>query len=238
MIINKPRLRRAIVPLLYVAGIVVVCGYFIKNPGSKTGAYVLTLANITKLLFQHVSLVLISSLIALLIAVPLGVLVSRPRFRRLAGPIDAVINIAQTIPAIAILAIFYVWLGLGFRTALFALILKTVLPIFRNTVTGMLGVPAETIEAANGMGMKAKHTLFWLELPMAMPVIMSGIRVAMVVATSNATLAAFIGAGGLGELILTGVYMMRGSILLAGGITVALLALLVDSVLGAIEKSL
>ena len=129
-----------------------------------------------------------------------------------------IVNIGQTIPSIAILALFMSILGLGVRTAVFALWLYSLLPILRNTYTGIQGVNPGIIEAARGMGMPPQRVLWRIEFPLALRVIMAGIRTAVVINVGTATLSTFIGAGGLGDLIITGLSLSRITITLTGGI--------------------
>ncbi|MDH7579036.1 MAG: ABC transporter permease [Bacillota bacterium] len=178
---------------------------------------------------------LISSLITIITAVPLGIVVSRPRFRLTGIVIENVVNIAQTVPSIAVLALFFTFFGLGFNTAVFALWLYSLLPILRNTYAGMKLVPLETIEAAKGMGMSPRRILTRVELPLAAAVILAGIRTAVVINVGTATLATFIGAGGLGHLIVTGITVQRHELLLTGSILSALLAIFCDYLLGGLE---
>jgi osmoprotectant transport system permease protein len=187
---------------------------------------------------QHVLLVLVSTGIAVAIGVPLGiVLVRRPR---LARPVLALANLAQTIPSLALFG-FLIPVpfigGIGVRTAIVALVLYSLLPILRNTVTGIQQVDPAVLEAATGMGMTARQRLRLVELPLALPVILAGVRVAAVVSVGTATIAAAIGAGGLGTYVFRGLATVDTRLILAGAIPAALLALTADGLLGAVQKS-
>jgi osmoprotectant transport system permease protein len=187
---------------------------------------------------QHVLLVLVSVGIAVAIGVPLGVaLVRRPR---LARPVLALANLAQTIPSLALFG-FLIPVpfigGIGVRTAIVALVLYSLLPILRNTVTGIQQVDPAVLEAATGMGMTARQRRRLVELPLALPVILAGVRVAAVVAVGTATIAAAIGAGGLGTYVFRGLATVDTRLILAGAIPAALLALTADGLLGAVQKS-
>jgi osmoprotectant transport system permease protein len=187
---------------------------------------------------QHVLLVLVSAGIAVAIGVPLGIaLARRPR---LARPVLALANLAQTIPSLALFG-FLIPVpfigGIGVRTAIVALVLYSLLPILRNTVTGIQQVDPAVLEAATGMGMTAGQRLRLVELPLALPVILAGVRVAAVVAVGTATIAAAIGAGGLGTYVFRGLATVDTRLILAGAIPAALLALTADALLGAVQKS-
>ncbi len=172
---------------------------------------------------------------AVLVAVPLGILLTRyPRF---AEPVMTVVGLLQTLPSVALLAFMIPLLGIGWKPALVALFLYALLPILRNTYTGIRNVDPGALEAGRGMGMTSMQLLLMVELPLAFRVIMSGIRVSTVLIIGWATLAAFVGAGGFGNTIMTGFAMVSTGHILAGGIPVTILALLADFVLGRLEHA-
>jgi osmoprotectant transport system permease protein len=210
--------------------------YFVNNPGGGMAARLISYEKIALLTKQHIIMVLISSIAAILTAVPLGILLSRERFARIGPVIENIVNVAQTVPSIAILALFFTILGLGFNTAVFALWLYSLVPILRNTYAGITGVSSVVVEAARGMGMPPLRILTRIELPLASPVIIAGIRTAVVVNVGTATLATYVGAGGYGDLIVTGIAIQRLPLLLTGCILSALLAIICDHVLAVIEK--
>ncbi len=186
---------------------------------------------------QHVVLVFISILIAVVIGVPTGVLLTR--YRALRGPILGLANVMQTIPSLALFG-FLIPLpfigGIGTRTALVALVLYSLMPIIRNTVTGILGVDPNVREAAVAMGMTGGQVLRQVELPLAMGVIVTGIRVATVIAVGVTTIAAAVGAGGLGVYIFRGLRQYDNNLLLAGALSAAALALAADFFLGWLQQ--
>ena len=186
---------------------------------------------------QHAWLVFISTAIAILIALPLGVLITRRKSLR--GPVLGIANVMQTIPSLALFG-FLIPLpfigGIGPRTAIVALVFYALLPIIRNTVTGILGVDRNVREAAVAMGMTDRQVLFQVELPLAMSVILTGVRVAVVITIGVAIIAAEVGAGGLGEYIFRGLRLNDNHLLLAGSVPSALMALLADFGFSAIEK--
>lgn len=177
---------------------------------------------------EHLALTLLSAVIVLVIAVPLGILLTRAPFRRLAGPVLAVVNIGQSAPAIGLVVLLAAWLGFGFRAAVTALVLYALLPVLRNTMVGIGQVDGRLVEAGRGMGMSAAAVLFRVELPLAVPIMLAGIRTALVLLVGTAALSTFINGGGLGILITTGVNLNLSRVLIAGAVIVALLALLVD----------
>jgi osmoprotectant transport system permease protein len=188
---------------------------------------------------EHVGLVGASMGIALLIGLPLGIaLVRRNKLQRwvLGGA-----NIVQTIPSLALFGFLIPvpWIGgVGASTAIVALALYALLPILRNTCTGIAGVDPAVTEAARGMGMTPRQVLWQVQLPLAAPVLLAGIRVATVISIGVATIAAAIGAGGLGVFIFRGVAMVNNQVILAGAIPAAMLAVVVDLSLGAFQRSL
>ena len=185
---------------------------------------------------EHIFLVFVSTAIAVFVGVPLGVLLTRKKSLR--TPVLGFANVMQTVPSLALFGLLIpVWfIGIGVKPAIIALSLYALLPILRNTVTGILSVDAKIKEAATAMGMTDWQTLKMVELPLAMPVILTGIRIAVVISVGVATVAAFVGAGGLGTYIFRGLRQIDNNLLLTGAIFSAVLALLADFALGQIEK--
>src|SRR6476620_7424963 len=186
---------------------------------------------------EHLWLVFISTLVAVAIGIPTGVLLTRKKSLR--SPILGIANVMQTVPSLALFG-FLIPLpfigGIGARTALVALVLYSLLPIIRNTVTGILGVDPNVREAAVAMGMTGSQVLRQVELPLAMGVIVTGIRVATVIAVGVTTIAAAVGAGGLGVYIFRGLRQYDNNLLLAGAVSAAVLALAADFLLGLVER--
>ncbi len=196
-------------------------------------------AQVLELTVEHLWLVGLSTLLATLIGIPLGVLIAhRPAFNK---PVLGSANIIQTMPSLALFGFLLPvpWLGgRADRLAILALTLYALLPIIRNTFAGIRGVDAAVIESARGMGMTESQLLLQVELPLATSVILSGVRTAVVISVGLATIAAAIGAGGLGEFIFRGLAMVDNSVILAGAIPAAILALLADFGIGLLEKQL
>lgn len=183
---------------------------------------------------QHIGLTFISLCIAVLVGLPLGILIVRKK--QLAGTVLGIAGVLQTIPSIALLGFMIPVLGIGPKPAIVALLLYALLPIIRNTYTGILGVDAAVKEAAVAMGMSKWQILFKVELPLAMPVIFAGIRTATVINVGVATLASLIAAGGLGEFIFGGISLNNTNMILAGAIPSALLAVVFDLLLSMVQK--
>jgi osmoprotectant transport system permease protein len=194
---------------------------------------------VLELTLEHLWLVGLSTVFAALIGIPLGILIAQRR--GLDTPVLASANIIQTIPSLALFGFLLPvpWLGeRSDRLAILALTLYALLPIIRNTYTGIRGVDPAVAEAGRGMGLTESQLLLQVQLPLAASVILSGIRVAIVISVGLATIAAAIGAGGLGEFIFRGLAMVDDRVILAGAIPAAILALLADLGVGWLEKKL
>jgi len=196
-------------------------------------------AEVLELTLEHLWMVAASTLLAVLIGIPLGILITRkPGLNK---PVLGVANIIQTIPSLALFGFLLPvpWIGArSERLAILALTLYALLPLIRNTYAGINGVDRSVVEAGRGMGMTDRQLLFQVELPLALGVIIAGVRVATVISVGLATIAAAIGAGGLGEYIFRGISMVDNEVILAGAIPAAVLALLADVTLGWLEKRL
>ena len=194
---------------------------------------------ILELTLEHLWLVAVSTVLAVLIGIPLGILITRRPV--LNKPVLGFANVIQTIPSLALFGFLLPapWIGArADRLAILALTLYALLPLIRNTYTGIKGVDRAIIEAGRGMGMTDSQLLWQVELPLALGVIIAGVRVATVISVGIATIAAAIGAGGLGEYIFRGLAMVNDQVILAGAIPAAILALLADVSLGSLEKRL
>ncbi len=190
-----------------------------------------------KLLSQtlaHIGLTFISLIIAIVVALPLGIFISRNK--KFAGPVLGIAGILQTIPSIALLGVMIPILGIGVKPAIVALFLYALLPIIRNTYTGIKNIEPQVLEAAKAMGMNKAQVLRKVEIPLAFPVMMAGIRTATVINVGVATLAAYIAAGGLGEFIFGGIALNNTNMILAGAIPAALLAIIFDFLLSRIQR--
>ncbi|MEZ0171850.1 ABC transporter permease [Microvirga sp. TS319] len=185
---------------------------------------------------QHMQLAAISGGLAILVGMVLGIVLSRRACRKVAEPVMQALNVGTTIPTLAVLALSMSVLGIGALPAIFALWLMTLLPIVRNTYIGILEVPPHLIEAATGMGMRPWQILWRVEVPNALYVIFAGIRTAVTVNVGTVPLAFLIGAGGLGELIFTGIDLSEPGMMLAGAIPTAMLAVITDFVIALVTR--
>jgi osmoprotectant transport system permease protein len=192
-------------------------------------------ATVIEFTAQHLELVFVSSLITVPMGLLIGVMVTRDSFREILPLVNNLVNSGQTVPTIAIVAFMAPIIGFGFWPAIIALVAYGLLPVVRNTIAGLEAVDDFVIDSARGMGMTPAQILFRIELPIASSIIMAGIRTSMVINVGTATLGAFVGSGGLGTPIASGLSMTIDSFILLGAIPAALLAILIDYVLGRIE---
>lgn len=203
----------------------------IWNYYAQNSSYVL------EAIFRHFLMSAYGVLFAAIVAIPLGIFIAR--HSKLSPIVFSLTNVIQTIPALAMLAVLMLVMGLGPNTVVMSLFLYSLLPILRNTYTGIKSVDSSLIESGRGMGMTKQQLLWMVELPLALSVIMAGLRTALVIGISIATIGAFIGGGGLGDIIIRGTNATDGTaIILAGAIPTALIAILADLGMGWIEHRL
>ncbi len=193
------------------------------------------MSDILTLTVEHLVLSAAGVGLALLIGIPLAILITR--YRTVAGITMAVTDVLQTIPSMALLAALMIYLGLGNQTLVATLMIYSLLPIVRNTYTGIVSIDKGLIEAGKGMGMTRWQLLRMVQIPIALPVIMAGVRVAMVTAIGIATLGVLIGGGGLGAPIWRGMQIVDSSMILSGAIPAALIAILCEFGLAKLEKA-
>lgn len=184
--------------------------------------------------WEHISISLLSLVAAIIVAVPLGIMLTKSE--KLAKVVLSITSVLQTVPSLAILAMMIPFFGIGTVPAVIALFLYVLLPILNNTYLGIQSVNKDAKEAGRAMGMTQNQILRMVELPLAVPVIMSGIRLSAVYAISWATLASYIGAGGLGDFIFNGLNLYQPKLIIAGAVVVTLLALITDFILAYVEK--
>ncbi len=186
----------------------------------------------------HIKLTLVSTALVLVIAIPVGIVMTRSLFSRITSPAITLFNIGQATPSIGILGLFLLYWTIGFWPAIWALVAYSALPVLRNTMVGLKQVDETIIESARGMGLSQAQVLWRIELPLAVPVILAGVRTALVINVGTATLAVFIGANSLGNVINTGLVTSRPLITFVGAVLAALLALAIDYTAGVIEDVL
>jgi osmoprotectant transport system permease protein len=232
-LVRHGTLRLVLVPLVVAAGLLALYLYIRLTPGRLTDVFVLNQTYVTTRIIQHIQITVISFGLAALVGLPLGVVLSQSG-KLLSVPAFALANLGQAVPSIGILALGFTYFGLGIKGAIIALVIYALLPIMRNTVVGLQAVDTGVQEAASGMGMTRGQILFRVKLPLASPVIFAGLRISLVLVIGTATLANFIGGGGLGDLIAASDFYHPRPILV-GAVLVSALALLADWGLGLAE---
>lgn len=185
-------------------------------------------STLSRLLVDHLQLTVVAAVIVVAVSLPLGIALTRGRVKRAAPLVVGIANAGQAAPSVGLIVLLFLWLGGGFWTAIIGLSLYGILPVLRNTITGIQAVDPTLVEAARGVGMTSTETLRKIELPLAVPVIMAGIRTSLVLIAGTASLACFIDAGGLGEVLQTGISLFRFSLMITGALLIALLALLIE----------
>ena len=181
-----------------------------------------------QLMWEHIKVTFVAAVAVVLLAIPLGIMLTRGRLRAASPVVVGIANIGQAAPSIGLIVLLAMWLDFGFWTAVLALTLYGLLPVLRNTITGLQGVDPTLKEAGRGIGMSASGVLFRIELPIAVPVIMAGVRTALVLLVGTASLVTFIDGGGLGAILQTGISLFKSSLMVSGAVLIALLALLVE----------
>lgn len=221
----RPLLLR---PVLIAAGLVVLWLVVRGQPLDSVEARSLNRAEITTQLVEHIQLSVIATVLTILIAVPVGIALNRTTSRAATMLGLGLGNLGQAIPSIGLIALLALWIGVGATTVIIALVVYAALPVLRNTIVGLESVDPVLTEAARGMGLSRLTVLLRVELPLAVPVILAGIRTALVLTVSSATLATFVDGGGLGGGLVTGLGLDRPILSVTFGIIVAALALLAD----------
>ncbi|MDR3494675.1 MAG: ABC transporter permease [Ancalomicrobiaceae bacterium] len=213
----------------YLAAAVALTLYVVEWPQDSLVARLVTFPHVLALTGQHLAIVALSSVLAILTAVPLGLMLTRDWARQWTPRVVGFVNVCQTVPSLAVVALAVGLLGIGATTAIVALWLYALLPILNNTLTGLDGVDAATLQAARGMGMRPGRVLRRIEVPLALPLIVAGVRTAVTVNIGSAILAAFVGGGGLGDLIIAGNNISRVQVVVLGAGLPMLMALIVDA---------
>ncbi|MEV6615359.1 ABC transporter permease [Streptomyces sp. NPDC051051] len=224
--IGWPKLT--LVPAFVVAMLLATWLWFAQADLDTVSENALAGRQVSKALWQHIELTVISTFFVLIIAIPLGIALTRPAFRKATPVAMAFANMGQATPAIGLLALLVIWLGIGRRAALIGIIAYAVLPVLSNTIAGLKANDPTLLEAARGIGMSPLGVLTRVELPLAVPLILAGVRTALVLNVGTATLATFGGGGGLGVLITAGITNQRMPVLVLGSVLTVALALLVD----------
>lgn len=233
---RMPALLRRLMPLIVVAVVLLatylwVSGLELDSIEQRTlnGAY------ITARIGEHLTLSILAAILVAVLAIPAGIAVSRSRSRTFRSVVVAIANVGQATPAIGVVILLAIVWQTGFTTALLALVIYSFLPVLQNTIAGLAQVDPNIRESARGMGMRPAQVLRQVELPLASPVIIAGLRTALVFAVGVATVATFINAGGLGDMIVNGLKLQRYPVLVVGAILVAAIAVLIDWAAGLVE---
>ncbi|MGC0249165.1 ABC transporter permease [Pseudactinotalea sp. Z1748] len=228
-----------LMPLL-LAGVLLALYLYVSNQElDSIEARTLTFPRILNAARDHVLLAAASTVITLLIAIPLGIMLTRPFARRIRAYVIGVLTVLQAVPTIAVLVLLaVVFLILGFWIAIIGLVLYAIVPVLLNTMVGIEQVDDNVLEAGRGMGMSKATVLRRIELPLSIPVMLAGIRTALVINVGTATLATYINAGGLGDIISAGLATNRFTIQLVGAVLTSVLALLIDYLAGVVEEVL
>jgi len=186
-------------------------------------------------IIEHLQIVSLSLFAAVLISFPLGIILTRHNYKHYGERVLAILNIGQTIPPLAVICIFLPFFGIGTRPAVFALTIYALLPIARNTIAGLTSVPNDIKESARGMGMKDKEVLMQVELPLSLPVILTGIKTSAILTIGTATLAALVGAGGMGAVIFAGINFFKVELVIAGTLVLAIMAIIFERMIAIFE---
>jgi osmoprotectant transport system permease protein len=237
------------IPIIVAVGLFILTQWVNSQELTNIGARFLARENIVARTVEHLELTFWSTFWVLIIAVPLGILLTRRFARRLTPPVLAVANAGQSIPSIGLIVLmgllglnvaFFnsLGLGFGFRTAVIGLVAYSALPILRNTMVGIEQVDRSVIESGRGMGMTTRQVLWHIELPLAIPVMLAGVRTALILNVGTAALATFVNGGGLGDIINGGIANSRNVVLITGGVLGAGVALMIDWLGGLVEDVL
>lgn len=235
---GSPWVRGLAVPALLFAVVVGVLVYVQTAELDDIEARLLDPDRLLSATLTHLQLVAISTVLVVLLAVPLGIIATRPGARRFVPVIVGLGNIAQGVPSLGVLILLAIYVGIGFGPAIFALVLYAFLPILRNTIVGLQQVDPFVVESARGMGMSPGGVLRIIELPLAVPVVLAGIRTAAVINVGTATIATLVNAGGLGDIIYQGLVLNRLAVTVVGSLLAAVLALVIDHLGGMLEQAL
>ncbi|MFC7624604.1 ABC transporter permease [Microlunatus sp. GCM10028923] len=225
-------------PLLCAAVLVVLFAVINSRPLDTIEQRALSSANLLAAIGEHLALTLVSTVLVIIIALPLGILFSRSFFRPIRPFLIGLFNLGQALPTIGILVLFAVAFSfVGFGATIIGLVIYAIIPVMLNTVVGLQQVDPAVLESGRGMGLSSRQVLFGIELPLSVPIILAGVRTALVINVGTATLAAYIDAGGLGRVIVAGMATNRQLIQIAGAVLTAVLALLIDYLAGVIEDA-
>ncbi|MEX1044116.1 MAG: ABC transporter permease, partial [Acidimicrobiia bacterium] len=234
----RDRIQLVIPPAMFLFLLLTVGAVYFYSEFDGTTADILSTDKLIGQFRSHINVTMWSTLLVVGTAIPLGIALTRDQFRKFAPTVVGFANSGQAIPAYGLIIIFFTIMGRGTITAIVALTVFAIIPVLRNTMVGLDQVDKPTIEAARGMGMSKREVLQRIELPLAVPVILAGVRTALVINVGMAALVFLIGAGGLGETINSGLKLQRNTAIFVGAALVALLALAIDFIASLAERYL
>ncbi|WP_152366146.1 ABC transporter permease [Microlunatus speluncae] len=226
-------------PILVVVTCAAIAVVLAVTPMDSLEARALALPNLLSAVWEHIQLTFASTVLVVLIAIPLGILFSRRRLRVIRPPLIGLLNLGQAVPTIGVLVLLAVGFAfLGFGAAIIGLVIYAIIPVMLNTIVGLQQVDPAVLESGRGMGLSARQVLFGIELPLSVPIILAGVRTALVINVGTATLASYINAGGLGRILVAGMSTNRLLVQIISAVLTAVLALLIDYLAGVAEDLL
>lgn len=234
----RERVELIVTPAFFLLLMSLVAAVWIYGDLDSVAQRIVHWPTMQRRILEHINVTLWSTVLVVSIAIPLGVLITREGYKRLAPPVLTFANAGQAAPAFGLLVLFAGFMGTGIRTAIVALLVVALLPVLRNTMVGLQQVDRAVIEAGRGMGYSKRQALLRIELPLAVPIILAGIRTALVINVGTAALVGLIGAGGIGEAIVSGLQTRRDNAAFIAAAMVAALALLVDFIAALAERYL
>lgn len=230
------RVELIVTPVFFLLIVGTLAAVWIYGDLDTTATRIINWPTLQRRIVEHINLTFWSTVLVVSIAIPLGIFITRPAYRRFAPPVLGLANAGQAAPAFGLLILFAGFLGTGTTTAIVALLVVALLPVLRNTMVGLQQVDQSVIEAGRGMGLSRRQALTRIELPLAVPIILAGVRTALVINVGTAALATFVGAGGIGNAIVSSLQLRRDNAAFIAAALVAALALLVDFVAALAER--
>lgn len=234
----RQRIELIVTPVFFLLLVGAVALVWIYGDLDPTAQRIVNWPRMQGRIVEHINVTFWSTVLVVSIAIPLGIFITRPRFKKFAPPILGVANAGQAAPAFGLLILFAGFFGTGTTTAIFALLVVALLPVLRNTMVGLQQVDQSIIEAGRGMGLSKRQALARIELPLAVPIILAGIRTALVINVGTAALVGLIGAGGIGLSIISALQLRRDNAAFIAAAMVAALALLIDFIAALAERYL
>jgi len=234
----RERIELIVTPVFFLVLVAAVAAVWVYGDFDSTAQRIINWPTMQRRIIEHINVTFWSTVLVVSIAIPLGIFITRPNFRRFAPPILGLANAGQAAPAFGLLILFAGFFGTGTTTAIIALLVVALLPVLRNTMVGLQQVDQSVIEAGRGMGLSKRQALTRIELPLAVPIILAGVRIALVINVGTAALVGLIGAGGIGEAIISALQLRRDTAAFIAAGMVAALALLIDFLAALAERYL